>query len=97
MQLMQTETTLESTMGYWFIRRGRANPASTTENAASLDKFCSFMQEKGRIDAHALNDIKQTITAMNAADDHRTLDAISYGAECFQCATEQAEVLATIE
>jgi len=84
-------------MGYWFIRRGRANPASTKETAASLNKFCSFMQEKGRIDAHALNDIKQTITAMNAADDHRTLDAISYGAECFQCATEQAEVLATIE
>ena len=77
-------------MGYWFIRRGRANPASTTENAASLDKFCSFMQEKGRIDAHALNDIKQT---MNHADDHRTLDAIPYTAEFVQCASEQEEVL----
>ena len=84
-------------MGYWFIRRGRANPASTTENAASLDKFCSFMQEKGKIDAHALNDIKQTITAMNHADDHRKLDAIPYAAECVRCASEHEEVLATIE
>ena len=84
-------------MGYWFIRRGRANPASTTENAASLDKFCSFMQEKGRIDAHALNDIKQTITAMNHADDHRTLDAIPYTAEFVQCASEQEEVLTAID
>jgi len=97
MQLMQTETTLESTMGYWFIRRGRANPASTKETAASLNKFCSFMQEKDRIDAHALNDIKQTITAMNHADDHRTLDAIPYAAECVRCASEHEEVLATIE
>ena len=84
-------------MGYWFIRRGRANPASTKETAASLNKFCSFMQEKGRIDAHALNDIKQTITAMNHADDHRTLDAIPYAAECVRCASEHEEVLATIE
>ena len=81
-------------MGYWFIRRGRADPAPTKENAASLNKFCSFMQEKGRIDAHALNDIKQT---MNHADDHRTLDAIPYAAECVRCASEHEEVLATIE
>jgi len=84
-------------MGYWFIRRGRANPASIKENAASLNKFCSFMQEKGRIDAHALNEIKQTITAMNLADDHRTLDAIPYTAEFVQCASEQEEVLTAID
>ena len=84
-------------MGYWFIRRGRADPASTKENAVSLNKFCSFMQEKGRIDAHALNDIKQTITAMNAADDHRTLDAIPYAVDCVRCASKQEEVLTTIE
>ena len=84
-------------MGYWFIRRGRANLASTKDNAASLNKFCSFLQEKGRIDAHALNAIKQTITAMNHADDHRTLDAIPYAAECERCASEQDEVLAASE
>ena len=69
-------------MGYWFIRRARADPASTKENAASLNKFCSFMHEKGKIDAPALKDIKQTITAMNHADDNQTLDAIPYTAEC---------------
>ena len=84
-------------MGYWFIRRGRANPASTTENAASLDKFCSFMQEKGKIDAHTLRDIKQTITAMSHADDQRPLDAIPYTAKCVRSASEREEVLTTIE
>jgi RNA polymerase-binding transcription factor DksA len=84
-------------MGYWFIRRGQADPASTQENGASLNKFCSFMQEKGKIDAHALNAIKQTIKAMNQADDHRKLDAIPYAAECVRCASEQEEVLAAIE
>jgi len=47
---------------YWFIRRATwANPTSIKENAASLEKFCSFMQEKGEIDASALKDLKQTI------------------------------------
>ena len=84
-------------MGYWFIRRGRADLASTKENAASLNKFCSFMHEKGKIDAHALNDIKHTITAMNHSDDHRTLDAIPNTAECVPCVSEHEEVLTAIE
>ncbi len=47
---------------YWFIRRAAwANPTSIKENGASLEKFCSFMQEKGEIDASALKDLKQTI------------------------------------
>ena len=47
---------------YWFIRRATwANPTSIKENAASLGKFCSFMQEKGEIDASELKDLKQTI------------------------------------
>ena len=47
---------------YWFIRRAAwANPASIKENAASLKKFCSFMEEKGEIDASALKDLKQAI------------------------------------
>jgi len=52
-------------LSYWFIRRGRAAPTSMKENAASLKKFCSFMHDKGKIDAPSLKDLKLTITAMD--------------------------------
>ena len=48
-------------LGYWFIRRGQAKPAAIKYDAASLKKFCSFMQETGKIDAPALKDIKHTL------------------------------------
>ncbi len=54
---------------YWFLRRvAWANPTSIKETAASLEKFCWFMQEKGEIDASALAYLKQ---AINEAMDER--------------------------
>lgn len=50
-------------LGYWFIPwASSASPASSKEHAGSVKKFCSFMQEKGEIDASVLNDLKQKIT-----------------------------------
>ncbi len=49
-------------LGYWFIRKAMwASPSAIRENAASLKKFYTFMQEQGQIDADELQDLKETI------------------------------------
>jgi site-specific recombinase XerD len=49
-------------LGYWFIRKAMwASPSAIRENAASLKKFYTFMQEQGQIDADKLQDLKETI------------------------------------
>lgn len=49
-------------LGYWFIRKAMwASPSAIRENAGSLKKFYTFMQEQGQIDADELQDLKETI------------------------------------
>ena len=49
-------------LGYWFIRKAMwASPSAIRENAGSLKKFYTFMQEQGKIDADELQDLKETI------------------------------------
>ena len=49
-------------LGYWFIRKATwANKSSIKQNAASLKKFYTFMNEKGLVDKNDLIDLKQTI------------------------------------
>lgn len=49
-------------LGYWFIRKAMwASPSAIRENAGSLKKFYTFMQEQGQIDADKLQDMKVTI------------------------------------
>jgi len=49
-------------LGYWFIRKAMwASPSSIRENAASLKKFYTFMQEQGKVSAEALQALKETI------------------------------------
>ena len=49
-------------LGYWFIRKAMwASPSAIRENAASLKKFYTFMQEQGKVSAEALQDLKETI------------------------------------
>lgn len=49
-------------LGDWFIRKALwASEASIKGNAASFKKFYGFMLEQGRIDADALDELKQEI------------------------------------
>ncbi len=49
-------------LGYWFIRKAMwAGPSAIRENAASLKKFYTFMQEAGQIPADDLQELKETI------------------------------------
>lgn len=49
-------------LGYWFIRKAMwASPASIKQNASSLKKFYTFMQERGHINADVLQHLKKTI------------------------------------
>ena len=49
-------------LGYWFIRKAMwASPNAIRENAASLKKFYTFMQEQGKVSAEALQDLKETV------------------------------------
>jgi len=49
-------------LGYWFIRKAMwASPSAIRENATSLKKFYTYMQEQGKISAEALQDLKETI------------------------------------
>jgi site-specific recombinase XerD len=49
-------------LGYWFIRKAMwASPSAIRENAASLKKFYTYMQEQGQIDTDKLQDLKETI------------------------------------
>ena len=49
-------------LGYWFIRKAMwASASAIRENAGSLKKFYTFMQEQGQIDADELQDLKETI------------------------------------
>jgi len=49
-------------LGYWFIRKAMwASPSAIRENAGSLKKFYTFMQEQGKVSAEALQDLKETI------------------------------------
>ena len=49
-------------LGYWFIRKAMwASPSSIRQNATSLKKFYTFMQEQGEVSAEALQDLKETI------------------------------------
>ena len=49
-------------LGYWFIRKAMwASPSAIRENAGSLKKFYTFMQEQGRVSADELQDLKETI------------------------------------
>ena len=49
-------------LGYWFIRKAMwASPASIKQNAVSLKKFYTFMQEQDHIDADDLQYLKETI------------------------------------
>jgi len=49
-------------LGYWFIRKATwAGPSAIRENAASLKKFYTFMQEQDEVSAEALQDLKETI------------------------------------
>ena len=49
-------------LGYWFIRKAMwASPSAIRENAASLKKFYTFMQEQGKVSEGALDDLKETV------------------------------------
>ena len=49
-------------LGYWFIRKAAwAGPSEIRQNAASLKKFYTFMQEHGKISADDLEELKETI------------------------------------
>jgi hypothetical protein len=49
-------------LGYWFIRKAMwASPSAIRENAGSLKKFYTFMQEQGQIDPDELQELKETI------------------------------------
>ena len=49
-------------LGYWFIKKAMwASRTSIKSNATSLNKFYTFMHEKGLVDAEDLIDMKQRI------------------------------------
>ena len=49
-------------LGYWFIKKAMwASRTSIKSNATSLNKFYTFMHEKGLIDTEDLIDMKQRI------------------------------------
>ena len=49
-------------LGYWFIRKAMwASPGAIRENAASMKKFYTFLQEQGKISVEALQDLKETV------------------------------------
>ena len=49
-------------LGYWFIKKARwASQATIKGNAASLNKFYTFMYEKSLIDKDDLADLKETV------------------------------------
>jgi site-specific recombinase XerD len=49
-------------LGYWFIKKAMwASQSSIKGNATSLNKFYTFMCEKGLIDKDDLADLKETI------------------------------------
>ena len=49
-------------LGYWFIRKAVwASPAQIKDNAASLKKFYTFMNQKGLIAVEDLKELKEII------------------------------------
>ena len=49
-------------LGYWFIKKATwSSPAQIKSNAASLKKFYTFMNEKGRVKKEDLDDLKERI------------------------------------
>ncbi|BBO83768.1 hypothetical protein DSCO28_43340 [Desulfosarcina ovata subsp. sediminis] len=49
-------------LGYWFIKKAMwSSPAQIKSNAASLKKFYTFMNEKGRIKREDLDCLKERI------------------------------------
>ena len=49
-------------LGYWFIKKAMwSSSAQIKNNAASLKKFYTFLNQKGLIDSSELNQLKETI------------------------------------